>query len=431
MKKLLFHLLTLSIVLSLFLTSCGPSTGGQAESNQERVQNPALPLTEKQELVAGNTAFAVDFYKALAASSGNMFYSPYSISLALAMTYAGARGDTADQMAKTLHFPLPQERLHPAFNALDQALKNQPAQDDLSTPTPEVIPFEMNIANSLWGQKDFTFLQEFLDTLASNYGAGMELVDFSANSEKARRAINAWVAEQTQGKIKDLIPPGLVDPSTVLVLANAIYFKAGWVYNFNKDLTADAPFTLLDGSRVSVPMMSLGSDEWLPYNAGDGWQAVALPYQGWTTEMVILLPAEGQFSQFEQELTAGRLDQILAGLSRRGVALSMPKFGFTSQYKLEDTLRELGMPLAFAPGKADFSGMDGRQDLSISFVVHKALVNVDESGTEAAAATAVGMALSAMLQSEEMKVDRPFIFLIRDTTTGSILFMGRVLDPSK
>ncbi len=433
MKKPLSALFGLTVVISMLLASCGPSTGGEAKSELEQVQKPAAPLTEKQELVAGNTAFALDLYKTAIASGGNFFYSPYSISLALAMTYAGARGETADQMAATLHFTLPEAQLHPAFNAIDQQVRKQPGQSALATPDPEVTPFEMNIANSLWGQKDFTFLQEFLDTLASNYGAGMRLLDYPSDPEKARQIINDWVAGQTKDKIKDLLPEGSIDTLTRLVLANAIYFKAGWVCKFNKDRTADAPFTLLDGSRISVPMMSMGSGEEMPYNTGEGWEAVALPYQGGTAEMVILLPADGQFVQFEQGLTPERMSSILAGLSPRSVDLSMPKFGFTSEYQLKKALSELGMPLAFDRYQADFSGMDGKRDLYIGDVYHKAFVKVDESGTEAAAATAVVMDILSMgpLETVKMRADHPFIFLIREKATGSILFMGRVVDPSK
>jgi len=424
MKKPLFYLITITTAISLFLAACGPANAGLAISNLARVKDPAAPPADVKELVAGNTVFALDLYKALRSEDGNLFYSPYSISLALAMTYAGARGDTAAQMASALHFTLPEARLHLAFNALDLGLEN-PAGDTESK-------FVLNIVNSLWGQKDWSFLPEFLDTLAANYGAGMRLQDFRSDPEKARQAINAWVAEQTKDKIKDLIPQGLIDPTTVLVLVNAIYFKAAWEHEFSESLTQPAPFTRLDGSQVSVPMMQLGMAEPLPYARGDGWQAVALPYSGGTTEMVILLPDAGGFDQFEQGLDSARLSQVLDSLETNGVILTMPKFSFTGAYQLKKTLSGLGMPLAFDEQQADFSGMDGQHRLFIADVVHKAFVNVDEKGTEAAAATGVVVRpASAMMPEVKMTVDHPFIFLIRDTSTGSILFMGRVLDPGK
>jgi serpin B len=430
MKKLLFHVLTLTAAISLVLTSCGPvtrpsSAGGEAESSQERVKDPNVPAADQEELVWGDTAFAMDLYDQLRSTEGNLFYSPYSISLALAMTYAGARGQTADQMAAALHFNLPQDRLHPAFNALDQALAG-------GATSGAEEKFQLNVVNSLWGQKDWTFLQAYLDLLAENYGAGMRLMDYKSDPEKARQAINDWVAGQTKDKIKDLIPQGLIDPTTVLLLVNAIYFKADWQHQFDASMTAEDTFNRLDGSTLTTPMMRFDEPSFLKYGKGSGWQAVALPYSGGTTEMVILLPDGGNFGQFEQNLNAEKLDQILGSLEDQGVALTLPKFSFTGQFKLKQALATLGMPLAFDEDNADFSGMDGNHLLYIDDVVHKAFVAVDEKGTEAAAATGVVIRpASAMMESVRMQVDRPFLFLIRDAATGSILFMGRVVDPSK
>lgn len=379
---------------------------------------------ELQALAEGNSAFAWDLYHLLSREDGNLFYSPYSISLALAMTYAGARGDTERQMAGTLHFDLSQSQLHPAFQALaaELASRSEGRQED------EGDRFRLNVANSLWGQEGYPFLPAFLDLLDSYYGAGLRRLDFAAAAEAARQAINTWVEEQTEGRIKDLIQPGVIDSTTRLVLANAIYFNASWAYPFFEGATADGPFHLADGSEVTVPMMRLNED--LAYAAGDGYQAVELPYTGHQLSMVILLPDEGEMGTFEASLDAARVSEIVSGLARQQVMLTMPRFEFESEFSLGDTLAEMGMVDAFG-GAADFSGMAGNRDLFISAVVHKAFVAVDEEGTEAAAATAVVVAELAMpAEPVEMTVDRPFLFLIRDLDTGTLLFVGRVVDPS-
>ena len=375
------------------------------------------------ELVAGNNAFAFDLYQELQSEKGNLFFSPYSISTALAMTYAGARGDTQQQMADTLHFTLLQNKFHPAFNALDLQLTSQ----EEGGKSDEKTDFTLRIANSLWGQRDYEFLEEFLDVLAGNYGAGMRLVDFVTASEPARIAINDWVSDQTEEKIKDLIPQGAIDSMTRLVLANAIYFYADWLYPFDANSTHDGAFTLLDGEEVTVSMMSQLKN--YQYAQGDNYQAVELPYVGNTAAMTIIVPDFGEFSSFESGFTDNQIEEIIANLERKQVRLSLPKFTYESDFSLAKTLKEMGMPKAFSMD-ADFSGMDGTQNLFVSDVFHKAFVAVDEEGTEAAAATAVIISLTAVpIVDVELTIDRPFIYLIRDTDTGSILFMGRVLNP--
>lgn len=392
------------------------------QSQAQRVVSPDVPDDDRQSLVAGNSAFAFDLYHALQTEADNLFFSPYSISTALAMTYAGAREETARQMADTLHFDLPQERLHPAFNALDLAV----------TPDAESAEdFRLNVANSLWGQQDYAFLPEFLDLLAENYGAGMRLVDFEHAAEPSRQTINEWVSEQTEDRIKDLIPRGEITPDTRLVLANAIYFDAKWLYPFEQALTRDGTFNLLDGGQVSTPMMGASDPMDLSYAQGAGYQAVDLPYMGNRASMTIIVPDSGNFADFEAALDAGQVDAILASLEPRSVALTLPKFSYKSNFSMKKTLQDMGMPDAVTCGVADFSGMDGvRQNLCITGVFHKAFVAVDEAGTEAAAATAVVMGIeSAPMVDVSLVVDRPFIFMIRDTGTGSILFLGRVLSP--
>jgi serpin B len=382
-------------------------------------------VPDQAELVNGNSAFAFDLYRLLKEEeTGNLFYAPYSISLALAMTYAGARGETEQQMADTLHYTLPQDRLHPAFNYLDLELASRgegaEGKDDEG--------FRLNIANTTWGQEDYVFLSEYLDTLALNYGAGMQLVDFVGDPEGARVAINDWVSDQTEGRIKDLIPQGVIDDLTRLVLTNAIYFNAAWAEPFEEGQTQDGPFHLLDGGQVTVPTMHHTAS--YGYAAGDGYQAVELPYDGRELSMVILLPAEGEFESFEGSLDAGHVDAILNNLTYQEIALTMPKFEIESGFSLVEALAEMGMPVAFSMN-ADFSGMDGTRELYIGEVLHKSFIAVDEAGTEAAAATAVEMQLKgAPMDPVTVTVDRPFIFFIRDTETGTVLFIGRVVDPS-
>ncbi len=420
-------------LLGVQLAACStplpiPGGGGAAKIAQSELKRNASPQvegTDLQALAQGNSAFAFDLYQAVKGEAGNLFFSPLSLSLALAMTYAGARGDTATQMAQTLHFTLPQERLHPAFNRLDLELTaQQPAGKD------KAQPFELSIANSLWGEQSYQFLPEFLDVISLNYGAGMRLVDFVGAAEGARQAINDWVSQETRKKIENLIPPGALSPATRLVLANAIYFKADWLHPFSHDATRDQPFKLLDGGQVSVPMMQLDRPTRLNYMAGEGFQAVELPYQGESVSMLVLLPDEGNFAGFEDNLTAEQLNAIREAMQQQSVMVRLPKFSFEKEIGLADTMAQMGMPDAFCGGQTDFSGIDGSGGLCISQIFHKAFVAVDEKGTEAAAASAVVMMESAIISSVDFIVDRPFLFIILEHSTGSVLFVGRVHDPS-
>ncbi len=423
MKRMLLTVLMVTLVLSL--VGCGEEVGiGIAQSEKQRDTSPDVAASDLAVLVDGNSEFAFDLYQALSEKEGNLFYSPYSISLALAMTYAGARGETEQQMADTLQFMLSQDRLHPAFNALDLEL----ASRGEGAEGKDEKGFRLNIVNAIWGQEDYKFLAEFLDVLAENHGAGLRLLDFINAPEQSRITINDWVSDQTEGRIKDLIPQGVIDALTRLVLTNAIYFNAAWLNPFDEDVTDDGTFYLLDGSEVTVPMMM--QTDYFGFAEGDGYQAVELPYDGRELSMVLLLPDTGQFEAFENLLDANLVDAITKDLTYRQVALTMPRFEFESDFSLGDTLKAMGMPVAFT-GAADFSGMTGARDLFIAEVLHKAFVSVDEAGTEAAAATAVVMTMSAAPQEPvEVTVDRPFVFLIRDIETGAILFVGRVVNPS-
>jgi len=425
MNKRLIAVLAIVLLLPVIasIQMAQPAAGEVLKSDKERITSPDVSTSEQALLVEGNSAFAFELYKALKGEEGNLFYSPYSISVALAMTYAGARNETAEQMADTLQFILEQERLHPAFNWLDVEL----ASRGEGAEGQDGEEFRLNIVNAIWGQKDYSFLSAFLDVLAENYGAGLRILDFITETEASRLAINQWVSDQTEGRIEDLIPQGAIDALTRLVLTNAIYFNAAWEYPFDEDMTADGPFYLLDGGQVTVPMMK--QTESFGYTEGEGYQAVELLYDGGELSMVVLLPEAGQFEAFEEGLQAQQVCNIISGLQPTEVALTMPQFEFDSEFSLKDTLAGMGMPIAFSSG-ADFSGMTGNPELFISDVVHKAFVAVDEAGTEAAAATAVIMTLTAVPEPPvEVTIDRPFIFLIRDIDTGAILFVGRVMNP--
>ncbi|HUT15530.1 MAG TPA: serpin family protein, partial [Anaerolineae bacterium] len=394
------------------------------QSDKERVTSPDVGDDVLQKLVSGNSAFSFDLYQAIRSNDANVFYSPYSISLALAMTYAGARSETARQMADTLHFTVTQDRLHPAFNALDLELSSR----GHGAKGKDGEGFRLSIANSIWGQRDYTFLAEFLDVLAQNYGAGLRLLDFEKAPDDSRVVINDWVADETEDRINDLLPDGSITPLTRLVLTNAIYFNAAWKYAFEEDFTEDGTFHLLDGDQVTVPMMS--QTETFDYAEGAGFQAVELPYDGDELSMLILLPAPGQFDGFASTLDAERWDSIVGIMAREQIHLTMPKFSYDARLDLAEVLADLGMPDAFSMA-ADFSGMDGTRDLFISGVFHKAFVAVDEAGTEAAAATAVVISLKAMPgMPREVSIDRPFLFAIRDIKTGAILFVGHVVNPA-
>jgi len=419
-------LCALAVALLSGLVACvQPTVGGEViQSEKQRITSPEVDEAELTTLVSGNSTFAFDLYQALRDEDGNLFYSPYSISLALAMTYAGARGETAQQMADTLHFTLSQDRLHPAFNSLDLEF----SQRGQGAKGKDEGGFRLNVANAIWGQRDYHFLATFLDVLAENYGAGLRVLDFTKEPEKSRIIINDWVSDETEGRIEDLLPPGSIGAPTRLVLTNAIYFNAAWQYPFDENATRDGLFHLLDGGEVTVPMMKQKKS--LGYTEGDGYQAVELPYDGRELSMVILLPQAGQFDTFEKSLDAQRVDDIIKNLESSQVLLTMPRFEFESSFSLKETLPAMGMLDAFS-GNADFSGMTGNRDLFISDVVHKAFVSVDEAGTEAAAATAVIMVTGAPPGATvEVTIDHPFIFLIRDIETGAILFMGRVVNPS-
>ncbi|MBL8102940.1 MAG: serpin family protein [Anaerolineales bacterium] len=425
MKTILFKLLSIVILMNTALVACSPSASiVSTESNKRRETNPSASRDDIKNLVDGNNAFALDIYHSLRSENGNLILSPYSMSLALAMTYAGARSETEAQMAQTLHFAS-QNELHASFNALDLELEKEPINLDK-----DLEPLQLNIANAVWAEQTFTFLPEFLDTIAVNYGAGINLADFKNKSNDERLTINNWVSDRTEDKINDLLPDGSVTSDTRMVLVNAIYFKADWLDQFDANNTRQIPFHLLDGSQVDVPMMGQGM--FIPYTEGEGYAAVELPYAGDTAAMDIIVPDEGKFEEIESALTADMFNEIVGNMNQTSLMLNLPKFKFESSFSLSDALHQLGMVDAFDASTADFSGMTGEKDLFIGDVIHKAFVAVDEEGTEAAAATAVIMeAAGAPMWETSLLVDRPFIFIIRDKVSGQILFIGRVLNPAQ
>ncbi|MBN2272277.1 MAG: serpin family protein [Sedimentisphaerales bacterium] len=404
------------------------------------IAEDAASMTDVNAVVAGNTEFAFDLYArlkehpAVKEADGNLFFSPYSISTALAMTYAGAREDTARQMAAVLKFPSDtflsgglsataspweQGRLAGAFAALEKNLKAKPGEKG----------YELNVANALWGQKVYAFLPPFLDLNRKSYGAGLKEVDFAGATEQARRTINKWVEKETKDKIKELIRAGDLDPAAVLVLTNAIYFKGDWASKFKEENTKNATFHLSEEKTVETPMMcQKGSFD---YVEDEDSQTLVLPYKGDELSMVVVLPKEvSLLASVESKLCAGNLRFELALVRKREVAVHLPKFKMTTAtVDLGDILQSLGMKDAFSLPPADFSGMTGKKELFISNVLHKAFVEVNEEGTEAAAATAVVMAKGGPAMSPVFRADHPFIFIIRDNRSGGILFMGRVMNP--
>jgi len=417
--------LTVLGLVAIGLMGCWPFPSDEGvdivRSNRPREENPQVAKTELAQLVQGNREFAFDLFRELREEEGNLFFSPYSISVALAMAYAGARGATAEAMKETMHFTLEQERLHPAFNALALGLLRRADESDGE--------FRLTVANSSWGQRGHPFLADFLDVLSENYGAGVHLVDFAKNPEACRRAINNWVSEETNGKIREIIPPREISPVTRLVLANAIYLKALWPEPFDTELTVDRPFRLLDGREVMVPTMKGGA--LAPYARGEDYEAVWLRLSlASRCAVVIIVPDLGAYERVEARLDAEWVETLRASRKEHAVHLFLPKFSYGSRFQLADALSSLGLASAFI-SEADFSGMDGTRDLFISGVVHESFVAVDEFGIEAAGATAEVLAVSpppAHPPLVELMIDRPFIFLIEDYT-GTILFMGRVLNP--
>ncbi len=441
------YFLTIVIMMSILLNACSPvpspskpnlesypvedstinaegdeqEAGSQLAGNLAYITNPQATAEELHRISLASNQFALDLYQHLLDKEGNLIYSPFSIYQALLMTYTGAEGETAEQMKDVLGVQ-DDNQIHNLMNALNVTLMAEPGYT-----TKDMQPLIFNMTNALWAQKNFHFEQDFLDKLSANYAAGLNLVDYS-QPEEARKLINLFVASQTNDKIKELIPQGMLNEMTRLVLTNTVYFKAAWQNRFDEAQTQKDDFTTLDGSVNQVDMMnqSLTTGAFI----GDGFVAANLPYEGNTFAMAAILPED--FVAYQKSLNAEALDKILQNLgeNRALVQLSMPKFSTMSSIDLASKLMNMGMGNAFNSEIADFSGMTGGKDLYISDVVHQAFIDVNEEGTEAAAATMVGMVATGMpAETITLRLDRPFIYVIYNVETNAIVFMGHVVNP--
>ena len=398
---------TLVVVLGLSLVSA------HARADQ------ASPATA---IAHGTNAFGLDLYQQLRAPDGNLFFSPYSVRMALAMTYAGARSETAAQMHRGLRFSFDGEALHAAYEASLSALEGVRSED-----------VELVVANGLWGERSSPFLPAFAELVERAYGAGLELVDFRHTSEAARQRINDWVEARTRERIRDLIPAGGVNPDTRLVLVNAVYFDGRWLEAFDEDRTREAPFHLADGGSVPVSLMRFAEAPTFPFYEGDGYSAVELDYLGREVSMLVVLPdAADGLPALEDRFDAAFLERLLAAMASEPVEVHLPRFTLTwGTEDLAAPLQALGVDDLFVDGIADLSGIDGSRELFVSGVFHKAFVDVDEEGTEAAAATGVVVGVTSMPPPAAVfRADRPFLFLIREKASGAVLFLGRLVEPS-
>lgn len=413
----------------------GPGTAGTAGLGQgmqllmsevPRDAAPELSDEDASAFAGDNQAFAFDLYRQLHEPDENLFFSPFSISVALAMTYAGAEASTESEMRDVLHFGLPEPRLHSGFNASLLALQGRASE---LVEDAEGTGFELSIVNQAFGQIDHPFLDSYLDVLARHYGSGLIGVDFAADPEARRILINDWVSAQTHDRVKDLLPADSLSRLTRLVLTNAIYFKANWATPFKTEDTIDATFQASGGERT-VPMMT--QTVRANYAQGDGYQAVELPYLSPAVRLLAILPAAGEFETFTSTLASDSLREVQAALSEHTVTVDLPRFQFESENPLKAPLTAMGMRVPFIDGSADFSGMADVSEwpLHVDEVYHKAFIGVDESGTEAAAATAVVInTRDSSPPPAAVRFDRPFVFCIYDEPTGQILFLGQLTDP--
>jgi len=395
--------------------------------NQEPTPEPVPVANDKgatpagiNSVISANDQFALDLYSQLKNSEGNIFFSPYSISTALAMTYEGARGKTADEMQAVFHFPTDGNLRKSSFAAIHNQLNKPDAK------------YKLNIANALWAQNDYKFLNDYLTTLQQYYAGKATNVDFKNSTEEARQTINKWVESKTNNKIKDLFPQGSLNNMTRLVLTNAIYFKGTWIKQFEKSQTKDEDFRVSSTDTIKVPMMRrTDKNAKFNYAETDNLQILEMPYEGDKLSMMILLPKNDSLSSLESSLTLEKINDWRSKLKEQRVDVFMPKFTFDTKYFMNDTLAKMGMPTAFTKA-ADLSGMDGTQNLLIQKVIHQAFVDVNEEGTEAAAGSGVSVGLKSIApQTTIFRADHPFVFAIQDKDNGNILFLGRVVNPKK
>lgn len=430
----------LSIVIALVMVSAVTATAAMFLFPYDPLQPPRADDTGwteagVQEVADANNEFAFEMYSELdKEEEGNIFFSPYSVSAALAMTYEGAKGQTADEMKSVFHFP-ESGVLRPNFAAI---------YNDINRGSDA---FQLRTGNALWVQQDFPLLEDYTGTVEKYYGGKAANLDFVGEPEESRQTINSFIAEQTSNRIRDLLPPNSINPMVRLVLTNAIYFKGTWKWQFDQSDTREQDFRITPGNVVKAQMMHMEPEKaTLNYADTGDMQILELPYKGGKISMLILLPKQGEYFDrgtggtitYENtlediELSLEKLDEYKSQMREMNLgSISIPKFEFDTKYTgMAETLKSLGMPTAFDSGSADFSGMTGGRDLFISKVIHQAYVKVDEQGTEAAAATAVVMELTAIMPGDSFIADHPFIFIIQENGTGNILFMGRIVDPTE
>jgi serpin B len=419
------HRMATVILACIFLAvapACAASKPAKTTCPETQPALSAQELDLLQNVAQQNNRFAFDLYQQLAEQSQqNLFFSPYSISSALAMTSAGARGQTADQMSEVMYFKKLGDKLHEGFGLMIERL-NTGGQD---------AAYQLNVANALWGQHNFNFLDSFLDLVQKNYQAGLKRVDFR-QTDAARQEINRWVAGKTRDKIEELLKAGDLSPLSRLVLTNAIYFKGNWASRFKEKQTRQEPFYLIDGKTIDAPFMH--QEERFGYMENQDLKILEMAYTGEEVSMLILLPQKKDgLPEMGRSIDLKQLNEWIKRLRTVEVKVAMPKFKMTYRTYLASILTSMGMKNAFDPDKANFSGMTGRKDLHISSVVHEAYVDVNEEGTEAAAATGVTMRVTSVQprRTPVFRADHPFLFMIRDRKTNSVLFWGRVMDPSE
>jgi len=415
MKALKLSALGLLFVTALL--SCASDNPAKPGDPMQTRQLPVEYQAEASEVVAGNNAFAFDLYHKLAKDEGNLFFSPFSISTAFAMLHAGARTQTESEMAQVFHFPVEQDRLHVLYRELLASVDRGAAFEG----------YRLNVANRLWGQQGFPFLPAYLAVTRDMYGAELAPMDFASDPEACRGTINQWVASKTEERIQNLMPAGSINALTRLVLTNAIYFKGTWATRFDEKKTTKMAFHVTTSNTVTVDMMTVEAK--FPSTWADDVAILELPYKGKDLSMIVLLPdATDGLAALEDRLSVENLNDWLSTLVEREQPVYLPRFEMTKFFSLNGVLADMGMPSVFDPAAADLSGIDGARDLFVQTAVHKAFVKVNEEGTEAAAATGISVGYTSV--PTPFTADHPFLFLIRDNVTGSILFLGRVTDPT-
>lgn len=428
-KILTIGIITLIVVgLGIFLYGCTiqpePTPTPEPTPPPEPTPEPE-PINQQQVTLANgvieaNNLFAIDLYDKYKSEDGNLFFSPYSISSALSMTYEGAKGQTAREMQAVLHLPDDKNKIRSDFkniyNELNKADKT----------------YKLTTANALWAQEDYPFVDEYFNVVDEYYDGKVTNLDFKTDTENSRVTINNWVEDKTNDKIKDLIPKGMLNTRTRLVLTNAIYFKANWSNQFDAEDTWDGKFKLSSGQSVDARMMYQTSN----YNYGEtnNLQILEMDYLGNDLSMLIILPKENDITQIENTFRTEKLEDWKNDMQTEKVRVTLPKFKFETKYFMDEGLKEMGMPTAFKYPDADFTAMSPTDELFISQVIHQTFIEVAEYGTEAAATTAVIMDAGAAPEQEQPKifrVDHPFIFIIQQKDSGNILFMGRMSDPTQ